>query len=149
MRRPRLRLRNVLLLVAVWTLGVGAAWAAAQSPSFQQYGVGGQVQPPPTTGQTTTTVAGTTATIAGTTTTETSTTPPPTDTGTTPGQTTETSGAPLGEETAASEPLAVVEAVGDTLPFTGSQAIVAFVVLGAALAAAGLGFRRLGRQRSE
>jgi cytoskeletal protein RodZ len=142
MRRHRLRLRNVLLLVAVWTLGVGAAWAAAQSPSFQQYGVGGQVQPPPTTGQTTTTVAGTT-------TTETSTTPPPTDTGTTPGQTTETSGAPLGEETAVSQPLAAVEAVGDTLPFTGSQALVAFVVLGAALAAAGLGFRRLGRQRSE
>jgi cytoskeletal protein RodZ len=144
MRRHRLRLRNVLLLVAVWTLGVGAAWAAAQSPSFQQYGVGGQVQPPPTTGQTTTTT-----TVAGTTTTETSTTPPPTDTGTTPGQTTETSGAPLGEETAVSQPLAAVEAVGDTLPFTGSQALVAFVVLGAALAAAGLGFRRLGRQRSE
>jgi hypothetical protein len=130
--------------MAVWALGVGVAWAAAQSPSFQQYGTGGQVQPPPT-GQTTTTAGGATTGETGTT----ATTVTTTQTGTTPAGQGPTEGAPLGEETEVSQPLAAVEAVGDVLPFTGSQAGVALLVIGTALAAAGLGLRRFGRQRSE
>jgi hypothetical protein len=148
MRRPRLRLRSVTFLIGLWALGLGAAFAAAQSPSYLQYGTGGTVQPPPstaaiTTGQTTTGETTTGATTTGATTSTETTATPPTDT------TTDTTGAPLGEETQVSQPLAAVEAAGGTLPFTGTQALVGVLLLGSALAAAGIGLRRLGRQRSE
>jgi cytoskeletal protein RodZ len=143
MRRPRLRLRSVTFLIGLWALGLGAAFAAAQSPSYLQYGTGGTVQPPPSTAAITTGQTTTGETTTGATTSTDTTATPPTDT------TTDTTGAPLGEETQVSQPLAAVEAAGGTLPFTGTQALVGVLLLGSALAAAGIGLRRLGRQRSE
>jgi hypothetical protein len=126
----------VLLLTVASALAVAVPLGAAQSPRAQQYNEGAKVEPAPPAAQATTPAAVPPVTEA------------PAEETPAEEQPAEEGQAPAGQQTEGQKGLAVESTAKGFLPFTGFHLGVAFAA-GLAIAAAGLGFRRLGRQRAD
>ena len=120
-----------VLLVAVFALAIGTPIGAAASPRAQQYNEGATVEPAPPAAQPTPAVEA----------------PPATEAPTAEETPAEEGQSPSGQQSEGQAGVAVESATG-FLPFTGFHLAVALAA-GLALAAAGLGFRRLGQQRAD